>query len=66
MKPLFALALLGILAGCNTVEGFGRDLAAGGTAIEEASTEARKPQPVYNSAPQQPIYQQQPAPTPIY
>ena len=56
MKPIFALALLGALAGCNTVEGIGRDLARGGEAIEQAATEAQQPAP-------QPL-RQQPAPSP--
>lgn len=58
MKPLFALALLGLVAGCNTVEGLGRDLAAGGAAIEEASEDARRPRP-------QPVYTT-PAPATTY
>ncbi|GEM_PF-1763325 len=66
MKPLFALALLASIAGCNTVEGFGRDLAAGGEALEQAATEARpvdeqQTQSVYQPVPQQQtIYRQQP------
>lgn len=66
MKSITALALLGALAGCNTVEGIGRDLALGGEAIEEAATGAQQPQPaqpqtVYQPVPQQqPIYRQQP------
>jgi predicted small secreted protein len=61
MRTLTALALMGALAGCNTFEGFGRDLAAGGAAIEEAAVEAQRPaEPVYRQpAPQQqPIYRQ--------
>ena len=65
MKPIIALALLGALAGCNTVEGIGRDLARGGEAIEEAAESAQQPvtrpqaQPVYQPVPQQqPIYRQ--------
>lgn len=61
MKSVFALTLLGTLAGCNTVEGIGRDLARGGEAIEEAATSAQQPQqqPVYQTVPQQqPIYRQ--------
>lgn len=68
MKPLFALTLLSVLAGCNTVEGIGQDLAAGGQAIEGAADDARpaqqQQQPVYQPVPQQqPIYRQQPVPT---
>jgi len=62
MKSVIALALLGTLAACNTVEGIGRDLARGGEAIEEAATSAQQPQPrpVYQTVPpqQQPVYRQ--------
>jgi len=64
MKPLIALALLASVSACNTFEGMGRDLAAGGEAIEGAAIEARRPappQPVYR-APQQPVQPVQPVP----
>ncbi len=32
-----------LLAGCNTVEGFGQDLSAVGSAISDASRDAREP-----------------------
>jgi len=64
MKTLSALALILAVSGCNTFEGVGRDLAAGGQAIEQAATDAREPtpEPVYRPAPQpqQPIYSQPP------
>ena len=37
---LFALFTLG-LAGCNTVEGAGKDVKAGGAAIERAADKAK-------------------------
>lgn len=62
MKTLSALALILAVSGCNTFEGVGRDLAAGGQAIEQAATNARAPdpEPVYRPAPQPPIYSQPP------
>jgi len=73
MKKLSALALLGALVGCNTFEGIGRDLAAGGEAIEDAAVTAQQPvpvvqpQPVYQQVPQrQPIYQPAPQQQPIF
>lgn len=43
MRKTLALLLLGgyliTLAGCNTVEGMGEDLEAGGEAIEEEANE---------------------------
>lgn len=33
----FSLMLLALLAGCNTVSGIGKDIKAGGQAIEDAS-----------------------------
>lgn len=59
MKSLSALALVLSIAGCNTFEGFGRDLAAGGEAIEEAATNARAPAP-------EPVYRTAPQPAPVY
>lgn len=62
MKRLTAVLALVALSGCNTFEGLGRDLAAGGEAIEGAASEAKRPapQPVYRPVQQQPapIYQQ--------
>ena len=38
MKKLFAcLAVLALLAGCNTINGMGKDIKAGGQAIEDVS-----------------------------
>jgi predicted small secreted protein len=38
---LIALACAFALAGCNTVEGLGRDIKKGGEAIEKAAEKAR-------------------------
>jgi len=40
MLPILLLSLL-VLAACETVQGFGRDVQSGGEAIEEASEDAR-------------------------
>jgi len=67
MKSLILLAALGTLAACNTFEGLGRDLAAGGDAITNAAEEAQNPPPqptVYQQArpaAQPPAAYQQPA-----
>lgn len=43
MNNLFVLMVLGMLvAGCNTMEGVGKDIKSGGEAIEE-SAEKHKP-----------------------
>ncbi len=34
---ILAAAVLGMLAGCNTVEGVGQDVQAGGRAVERAA-----------------------------
>ncbi len=62
MKSIIALTLLASLSACNTFEGMGRDLAAGGEAIQGAAVEAQRPlppQPIYR----QPVQPVQPAPT---
>ena len=44
MKRLFFLAMAGalaLIAGCNTVEGAGQDIKAGGHAIERAADDAK-------------------------
>lgn len=42
IKLTFASAVaLALLAGCNTVEGMGKDLKAGGKAIEGAASDAK-------------------------
>jgi predicted small secreted protein len=39
MKNVMTLLLaLGVLAGCNTLEGVGKDIQKGGAAIEHAAT----------------------------
>lgn len=36
-----AIALAAVLAACNTIEGAGRDIEAGGDAIEDAASDAK-------------------------
>ncbi len=39
MKKVLALLMaLGVLAGCNTMEGLGKDIKAGGQKLEKAAT----------------------------
>ncbi len=45
MRTLAILALTALLAGCNTVEGVGRDIQSGGRAVEEAAEEVKKALP---------------------
>ena len=46
MKELIALLCLtaigALVAGCNTVEGAGKDIQAGGQAVEKAADKAKK------------------------
>ena len=39
LAALFFAGALGTLAGCNTMEGAGKDIAAGGNAIKEEARE---------------------------
>ena len=42
MKKIFALtALFVLLAGCNTIEGVGKDIKKGGEVIEKAADKAK-------------------------
>lgn len=42
MKKFFALAaVFAVLAGCNTIEGVGKDVKKGGEAIEKAADKAK-------------------------
>ncbi len=41
MKILLAIAIALVLAGCNTVEGLGKDIKKGGEAIEKAAEKAK-------------------------
>ena len=41
MATLFLVSLLGNLAGCNTVEGAGKDIQQGGKAIKEEAKEIK-------------------------
>ena len=38
MKTFAWLVIVGLLAGCNTMEGVGKDLKQGGEAIQKAAT----------------------------
>lgn len=38
---LFALAAIPALAACNTIEGIGKDVRAGGKAVEDAARDTR-------------------------
>jgi len=43
LVALLALAGFGIVViGCNTIEGAGKDIKAGGTAIEKSADQAKK------------------------
>ena len=42
MKKVFALlAVVGLLAGCNTIQGVGKDIKKGGEVIEKAADKAK-------------------------
>jgi len=42
LAALFMAGLFGTVAGCNTVEGAGKDIQAGGTAIKDEARENKK------------------------
>ncbi len=42
VAALFAVALIPALTACNTVKGVGKDVQAGGEAVEEVATEVQK------------------------
>ena len=42
LAALFMAGLFGTIAGCNTVEGAGKDIQAGGTAIKDEAREHKK------------------------
>ncbi|MEI6107955.1 MAG: entericidin A/B family lipoprotein [Opitutae bacterium] len=42
LATLFLAGLLGTLAGCNTIEGVGKDIQQGGKAIKDEAREIRK------------------------
>lgn len=54
-KTITVIALLGGfgLTACNTVEGVGRDISAGGKAVQEAADETRR---VIQPQPPAPVY----------
>jgi predicted small secreted protein len=41
ISTLLALAVLSVLAGCNTIEGAGKDVKATGSAVERAADDAK-------------------------
>ena len=41
ISTLVAVALLAVLAGCNTVEGAGKDVKATGAAVEKAADQSK-------------------------
>ena len=42
IAALFAVAVLPTLAACNTIEGLGKDVKAGGQAVEETAKEVKE------------------------
>ena len=42
LAATFALPSFAVLSGCNTVEGAGKDIQAGGSKIKEEAREAKK------------------------
>ena len=42
MRNLVMVALLGLMAACNTVEGVGRDIQSGGQAISDGAREVKE------------------------
>jgi len=42
VAALFVVALVPALAACNTVKGIGKDVKAGGEAVEEVATEVEE------------------------
>jgi entericidin B len=42
VAALFAVALIPTLAACNTVKGVGKDVQAGGEAVEDVATDVEK------------------------
>ena len=40
--PLIAAAMLGLLAACNTMQGLGQDIEAGGENLQESAQETKK------------------------
>jgi predicted small secreted protein len=41
LTSMLAIAMLAVLAGCNTVEGAGKDVKATGAAVEKAADNAK-------------------------
>ena len=70
IAALFGAATLGLaVTGCNTIEGFGKDLISAGTVIsgnkdEKKAQQAQTPQPVATPAPAPAAAAPAPAPAP--
>ena len=45
IATLLCAAVLGFLGGCNTIEGVGQDVQAGGRAVERAADKANPTEP---------------------
>lgn len=45
IAAILAAAVLGLISGCNTVEGLGQDVQAGGRAVERAADKANPTDP---------------------
>ena len=45
IAAILSLAVLGLLGGCNTMEGVGQDVQAGGKAIERAADKRNPTEP---------------------
>ncbi len=42
VAALFAIALIPVVTACNTIEGMGKDVKAGGKAVEETAVEVKE------------------------
>ncbi len=42
VAALFAIALIPAITACNTIEGMGKDVKAGGEAVEETAVEVKE------------------------
>ena len=42
LTTLMLLGMLGVIAGCNTVEGMGKDIERGGEATQDAAKDVKK------------------------
>ena len=42
LVPIFLLALMSVLAGCNTMQGLGKDVERGGEKLQDEARDARR------------------------